>query len=56
MTSFEMLYFLHLIKYSQINVNMSHSDYIFFLFLIFYFFLMYLCSFVWCLMDYDIYL
>ena len=32
MTSFKMLlflFFLHLIKYSQINVNMSHYDYIY---------------------------
>ena len=35
MTSFKMLlflFFLHLIKYSQRNVNMFHYDYIFFLF------------------------
>ena len=61
MTSFKMLlflFFLHLIKYSQRNVNMSHYDYVFFLFpLILIFCYMYLCFFVVrCLMIYDAYL
>ena len=62
MISFKMLLFLfilHLIKYSQRNVNMSHYDYIFFLFPYvssdFYF--MYLCFFVVRYpVVYDIYL
>ena len=50
MTSFKMyliLFFLHLIKYSQRNV-ISHYDYIFFLFpyISFDFCCMYLCFFV----------
>ena len=49
MTSFMVLlflFFLHLIKYSQRNVNMSHYVYIFFLFpyISSHFCLMYLCS------------
>ena len=52
------LFFLHLIKYSQRNVNMFHYDYIFFLFPFISsdFCFMYLCFFVvkvsnglWCL-------
>ena len=50
MTSFKMLlflFFLHLIKYSQRNVNMSHYDYIFFfLYISSDFSFMYLCFFV----------
>ena len=52
------LFFLHLIKYSQRNVNMSHYDYIFFLFpdSSSDFCFMYLCFFVRCLMVYDVHL
>ena len=56
MASFQMLLFLlflHLIKYSQRNVNMSHYDYFFFFFPIFLlnFSFIYLCFFaVMCLM------
>ena len=51
MPSFKMLLFLffqHLIKYSQRNVNMSYCDYIFFLFpyISSGFCFMYLCFFV----------
>ena len=51
MTSFKMLlflFFLHLIKYSQRNINMSYHDYIFFLFpyISSDFYFMYLCFFV----------
>ena len=59
MTSFKMLlflFFLHLIKYSQRNVNMSHYDCIFFLFLYIYWFFLYVSLFLdkvsngfWCL-------
>ena len=62
MTPFKMLlsiFFLHLIKYSQRNVNMSHYDYIFFLFpsISSDFCFMYLCFFVVrYLMVYDAYL
>ena len=61
MTSFKMLlflFFLYLIKYSQINVNMSHYDSMFFLFpyICSDFCIMYIYSFVfkvsntlWCL-------
>ena len=48
MTSFKMLllFFLHLIKYSQRNVIMSYNDYIFFVFpYISYFCFMYLATF-----------
>ena len=60
MTSIKMLlflFFLHLIKYSQRNVIMSHYDYIFFVFpYISYFCLMYLCFLVVrCLTVYDVY-
>ena len=62
MTSFKMLLFLfllHLIKYSQRNVNMFHYDYIFFLFpyISSDFCFKYLCFFVVrCLMVSDVYL
>ena len=60
MTSFKMLllFFLHLIKYSQRNVIMSYNDYIFFVFpYISYFCFMYLCFLVVrYLMVYDVYL
>ena len=61
MTSFKMLlflFFLHLIKYSQRNVNMSHYDCIFFLFLYIYsdFSFMYLCFLIRYLMVSDVYL
>ena len=62
MTSFKMLlflFFLHLIKYSQRTINMSHYDYIFFLFPNIFsdFCFMYLCFFaVRCLIIYDVYL
>ena len=53
------LFFLHLIKYSQRNVNMSHYDYIFFFSFIFLL-IFPLCIFVSLLirylMVYDIYL
>ena len=59
MTSFKMLLFLlflYLIKYSQRNVNMSHYNYIFFLFPYIYSdFLLYLCLLLRCLMIYDVY-
>ena len=58
MTSFKMLlfFFLHLIKDSQRNVNMSHYDYIFFPYISSDFCFMYLCSFVVrCLMVYSIF-
>ena len=43
-----LFFFLHLIKYSQRNVNISHYKYIFFLFPHIYsdFCFMYLCFFV----------
>ena len=53
------LFFLHLMKYSQRNVSMSHYEYIFFLFpyISSDFCFMYLCLFiVVCLMIYDVYL
>ena len=60
MTSFKVLlflFFLHLIKYSQRNVNMSHYDYVFFLFpyISYDFCFMYLCFFVVrCPVVYDV--
>ena len=49
------LFFLHLIKYSQRNVNMSHYHYVFFSFpLYFFWFLLYVS--VRHLMVYDVYL
>ena len=53
------LIFLHLIKYSQRNINMFHQDYIFFLlpYISSDFCFTYLCFFVLrCLMVYDVYL
>ena len=56
---FVFLFFLHLIKHSQRNVDVSYGDYIFFLFpyISFDFCFMYLCFFaVRCLIIYDVYL
>ena len=56
---FVFLFFLHLIKHSQRNVDVSYGDYIFFLFpyISFDFCFMYLCFFaVRCLTVYNIYL
>ena len=61
MTSFKMLlflFFLHLIKYSQRNVNMSHYDYIFFFSLIFLLIFtldIFASLLLRCLIFYDIY-
>ena len=61
MTSFKMLlflFFLHLIKYSQRNVNVSHYDniYIYFSLIFLLIFALYILVSVRCLMFYDLYL
>ena len=61
MTSFKMLlflFFLHLIKYSQRNVNVSYYDniYIYFSLIFLLIFALYILVSVRCLMFYDLYL